>query len=139
MDKINEELEELRYFRKWAIGVFNNPIHKTCRETGLQLCYLCGRVECCDNDNPLVAEIRKLRKKVASQENKDIKKLNIELAKIIDNYLPSGEVGTPREALRANLTTEILYLFQRMDEAQEKKEKTTRAPGSVYTQTECGK
>jgi hypothetical protein len=50
------------------------PISQTCRTTGFQCCQLCERIECCDNTNPLVDEIKKLRKEV-TEKDRQIKDL----------------------------------------------------------------
>lgn len=40
------------------------PISLTCKKTGTQICHLCEREDCVDNDNLLVKKIKKLEKEL---------------------------------------------------------------------------
>jgi hypothetical protein len=44
--------------------VLSNPISVTCKKTRMQICHLCEKTECCDNQNPLVDRIKNLEKEV---------------------------------------------------------------------------
>ena len=43
--------------------ILMTPFSVTCK-TGVQCCHICEREDCCDNDNPLVAKIKKLEKEI---------------------------------------------------------------------------
>jgi len=40
------------------------PISLTCSRTGMQICHLCEREDCGDNDNSLVTKIKELEKEI---------------------------------------------------------------------------
>ena len=48
----------------WDLILNGESISDICRRTGCQICHLCERVDCCDNDNPLVRRIKELEEKL---------------------------------------------------------------------------
>jgi hypothetical protein len=44
--------------------LLNTPIRETCRTKFVKICHLCDSMECCDNDNPLVKELKDLKARI---------------------------------------------------------------------------
>jgi hypothetical protein len=45
---------------KYLIDIMNNP-KMFCKTHRIMCCNICDDFDCCDNDNPLISEIKKLR------------------------------------------------------------------------------
>jgi hypothetical protein len=50
--------------------ILMTPVSITCRKTQMQMCHICEREDCCDNDNPLVIKIKKLEQKILELSKK---------------------------------------------------------------------
>jgi len=47
-----------------ALELLTEPIQNTCRRYQIQICHLCDNMECCDNTNPLVTELKALKARI---------------------------------------------------------------------------
>ncbi len=54
------------------LELLSHGISYICKAHHVQACHLCERIECCDNENPLVREILTLKRKLAEADTKII-------------------------------------------------------------------